>query len=48
MTSLSVLICTYNRSRLLEQTLAALQRAHAPADCAVEIIVVDPVRQWVH
>ena len=41
MTSLSVLICTYNRSRLLEQTLAALQRAHPPDDCAVEIIVVD-------
>lgn len=41
MTSLSVLICTYNRARLLEQTLHALQRSTPPDHCAVEIIVVD-------
>ena len=41
MNSLSILICTYNRSRLLEETLNALQRAHPPDDCVVEVIVVD-------
>ena len=35
--SLSVLICTYNRSALLEQTLEALQRACPPDRCAVEV-----------
>src|SRR5262245_9219454 len=39
--SLSVLICTYNRSQLLKQTLDTLQRATPPPNCAVEIIVVD-------
>jgi glycosyltransferase involved in cell wall biosynthesis len=39
--SLSVLICTYNRAHLLEDTLAALGAAHPPVDCAVDIIVVD-------
>src|SRR4051794_10776747 len=39
--SLSVLICTYNRSALLEQTLEALQRACPPDRCTVEVIVVD-------
>jgi glucosyl-dolichyl phosphate glucuronosyltransferase len=39
--SLSVLICTYNRSHLLRQTLAALQQATPPTSCAVELIVVD-------
>lgn len=40
-TSASVLICTYNRARLLRETLTALQ-AMAPADdFRVEIIVVD-------
>jgi glucosyl-dolichyl phosphate glucuronosyltransferase len=39
--SLSVLICTYNRSHLLGQTLDTLQRATPPDDCAVEILVVD-------
>jgi glycosyltransferase involved in cell wall biosynthesis len=39
--SLSVLICTYNRARLLEQTLEALALAAAPDGCAVEIVVVD-------
>lgn len=39
--SLSILICTYNRAALLEETLAALAGAHHPAACAVETIVVD-------
>lgn len=39
--SLSVLICTYNRSRLLEETLAALRSARTPQNCTVEVIVVD-------
>jgi glycosyltransferase involved in cell wall biosynthesis len=39
--SLSVLICTYNRSALLGQTLEALQRASPPDRCTVEVIVVD-------
>jgi glycosyltransferase involved in cell wall biosynthesis len=40
-TSASVLICTFNRARLLRETLAALQ-AMTPADgFRVEIIVVD-------
>ncbi|MGE3955577.1 MAG: glycosyltransferase family 2 protein [Vicinamibacterales bacterium] len=40
-TTVSVLICTYNRARLLEETLAALQQVEPPPDCAVEILVVD-------
>jgi glycosyltransferase involved in cell wall biosynthesis len=39
--SLSVLICTYNRAALLRDTLAALGAARPPADCRVEIVVVD-------
>src|SRR4029079_7485093 len=39
--SLSVLICTYNRSALLEQTLGTLQTAYPPDRCTVEVIVVD-------
>ena len=39
--SVSVLICTYNRAALLEQTLAALAAAKAPAECALDIVVVD-------
>jgi glycosyltransferase involved in cell wall biosynthesis len=39
--SLSVLICTYNRARLLEETLSALAASRPPAGCAVEIVVVD-------
>jgi glycosyltransferase involved in cell wall biosynthesis len=39
--SASILICTYNRARLLRETLAALQAMTAPPDCQVEIIVVD-------
>jgi glycosyltransferase involved in cell wall biosynthesis len=37
----SVLICTFNRARLLRDTLGALQSMVRPAECAVEIVVVD-------
>jgi glycosyltransferase involved in cell wall biosynthesis len=40
-TSATILICTYNRARLLRETLAALQAMTRPPDCHVEIIVVD-------
>jgi glycosyltransferase involved in cell wall biosynthesis len=40
-TTASVLICTYNRARLLRETLASLQSMTPPPDCEVEIIVVD-------
>jgi len=39
--SISVLICTYNRAELLNQTLETLSRATTPDRCAVEIVVVD-------
>ena len=39
--SISVLICTYNRSALLCETLAALHAMEAPDACSVEIVVVD-------
>jgi glycosyltransferase involved in cell wall biosynthesis len=39
--SLTVLICTYNRASLLEETLAALIAARIPDRCAVDIVVVD-------
>jgi glucosyl-dolichyl phosphate glucuronosyltransferase len=39
--SLTVLICTYNRSRLLEDTLVSLAASEAPDRCRVEIVVVD-------
>jgi glycosyltransferase involved in cell wall biosynthesis len=39
--AVSILICTFNRARLLRETLAAMQNMMRPADCAVEIIVVD-------
>ena len=39
--SVSVLICTYNRARMLRETLAALRELTMPADCDVEILVVD-------
>jgi glycosyltransferase involved in cell wall biosynthesis len=39
--SLSVLICTYNRAAMLRETLAAAQQMRVPPDCACEIIVVD-------
>jgi glucosyl-dolichyl phosphate glucuronosyltransferase len=40
-TSVSILICTYNRARLLRETLASLQAMTRPPDCQVEVIVVD-------
>ena len=39
--SVSVLICTFNRAPLLEQTLAAVGRTTKPDGCDVEVIVVD-------
>lgn len=39
--SASILICTFNRARLLRVTLAALQVLTPPPECEVEIIVVD-------
>jgi glycosyltransferase involved in cell wall biosynthesis len=39
--TITVLICTFNRARLLRETLAALPHMMRPVDCAVEIIVVD-------
>ena len=39
--SLTVLICTFNRARLLEETLFALAAARAPERCDVDIVVVD-------
>jgi glycosyltransferase involved in cell wall biosynthesis len=40
-TSASILICTYNRARMLRETLAALQVMTRPPACQIEIIVVD-------
>ncbi len=39
--TLSVLVCTFNRAQLLEETLTCLQQATAPDHCTVEVIVVD-------
>ena len=39
--SVSIVICTYNRAPLLRETLASLQALDAPSDCTVEIIVVN-------
>jgi glucosyl-dolichyl phosphate glucuronosyltransferase len=39
--SISVLICTFNRAPLLRETLAALHEMDPPDDCAVQIVVVD-------
>jgi glucosyl-dolichyl phosphate glucuronosyltransferase len=39
--SASILICTYNRARLLREMLAALRTLTPPDDCDVEIVVVD-------
>jgi glycosyltransferase involved in cell wall biosynthesis len=39
--SLSVLICTFNRAPLLDETLTALCAARVPEDCSVEILVID-------
>jgi glycosyltransferase involved in cell wall biosynthesis len=40
-TSVTVLICTYNRALLLHQTLLAMQEMTPPDGCAVDIVVVD-------
>ena len=40
-TSLSVLICTYNRAQLLGETLAALTRCARPPGVRLEIVVVN-------
>jgi glucosyl-dolichyl phosphate glucuronosyltransferase len=40
-TSISVLICTYNRARLLRETLDALQALTPPPGVAIDIVVVD-------
>jgi glycosyltransferase involved in cell wall biosynthesis len=39
--SVTILICTYNRATLLRETLAAMQQMKQPEDCAVDIIIVD-------
>ena len=39
--SVTVLICTYNRAPLLHETLVTMQEMTAPPDCAVNILVVD-------
>jgi glycosyltransferase involved in cell wall biosynthesis len=39
--TVTVLVCTYNRARLLRETLAAMQAMTPPVDCDVEIVVVD-------
>jgi glycosyltransferase involved in cell wall biosynthesis len=39
--SISVLICTYNRARLLRETLASVRELTIPDGCVVEIVVVD-------
>jgi glucosyl-dolichyl phosphate glucuronosyltransferase len=39
-TCVSVLICTYNRARLLRETLTALRSLEMP-DCDVELVIVD-------
>ena len=40
-TSATILICTYNRARLLRETLASLRHLVPPAGCTLETIVVD-------
>jgi glycosyltransferase involved in cell wall biosynthesis len=40
-TSVSILICTYNRAALLRESLHAMSALTPPPDCDVEIIVVD-------
>jgi glycosyltransferase involved in cell wall biosynthesis len=39
--SISVVICTFNRAALLQQTLSTLRGCTAPSDCDLEILVVD-------
>jgi glycosyltransferase involved in cell wall biosynthesis len=38
---LSVLICTYNRARLLRETLASIRALDMPEHCGVEVVIVD-------
>jgi glycosyltransferase involved in cell wall biosynthesis len=38
---ISVIVCTYNRSRSLKVTLASLQKMHVPAALAWELVVID-------
>ena len=40
MVSLVVIICTHDRSRLLERTLSWLNDAHRPAELAIKLLVV--------
>jgi glycosyltransferase involved in cell wall biosynthesis len=37
----TVIVCTYNRSRRLKAMLESLQKMHVPADLAWELVVVD-------
>ena len=39
--SVSVIVCTYNRAHQLRETLRAMCELERPADCDVEIVVVD-------
>lgn len=39
--SVTILICTYNRAPLLRETLAAMQEMRQPDGCTVDIVVVD-------
>ncbi len=39
--SITVLICTYNRAPLLHETLLTMQHMTTPRDCAVNIVIVD-------
>ena len=39
--SVSILICTFNRAGLLRDTLAAIQAMTPPTDCPADILVVD-------
>ena len=39
--AVSICICTYNRERLLRQTLARLERCLVPDDVRLEIVVID-------
>ena len=41
MSSVTILICTYNRAPLLRETLAAMQEMTQPDGCAVDILVID-------
>jgi glycosyltransferase involved in cell wall biosynthesis len=39
--SISILICTYNRAPLLEQTLSALDASSISGRCAIDVVIVD-------